>query len=99
VESSTLVPILDKMEKHGFVLRKSDPTDRRNNKMFLTPKSRESIPEIVNCILNVRKIITMGVSERDLDVARKVLKTMTKNANDYAEKKGKRVAVSLLKTT
>lgn len=98
VEGSTLVPILDKMEKQGFVSRKSDPNDRRNNKIFLTAKSKSAISEIVNCILDVRKIITDGISEKDLDVSRKVLRQMTKNANEFAEKKGKKVPLSLLKT-
>ncbi|HET7644278.1 MAG TPA: MarR family transcriptional regulator [Nitrososphaeraceae archaeon] len=38
LEGPTLIPIIDKLEKDGLVVRKIDPNDRRNNRFFLTPK-------------------------------------------------------------
>ena len=34
LESPTIIPIIDKLEKDGFVTRKPDKNDRRNNRIF-----------------------------------------------------------------
>lgn len=87
VESPTLVPILDKMEKTGLVIRKADQTDRRTNRLFLTPKSKKLVESIVECILDFRKSITRGISEKDIDTARNVLQNISRNAEKIAQNK------------
>ena len=43
LEGPTLIPIIDKLEKDGFVKRIVDKNDRRNNRIFLTKKQLDSI--------------------------------------------------------
>src|SRR6266516_5246922 len=38
LKGSTLIPIIDKIEKEGLVVRKADPRDRRNNRIYRTGK-------------------------------------------------------------
>lgn len=88
VESPTMVPILDKMEKLGLVIRKSDSSDRRKNRVFLTPKSKKLVEPITKCIINFRKIITNKISEKELSVTRKVLDQIVHNSDNFLKDKG-----------
>src|SRR5581483_5643450 len=40
IEAPTLVPIIDRMEREGLVERRQDEADRRNNRVYLTDRSR-----------------------------------------------------------
>ena len=84
LDSSTLVPIIDKLEQGGFVIRKQDLEDRRNNRIFLTEKSESVIDSIVDAILNLRKFVYKGVSEGDMVISKKVLRKITENAESFS---------------
>ena len=83
VDSTTLVPIIDSMEKKGLVERKTDPKDRRNNNVFLTTKSESFVEPIIEIILRMRKIFFKNIPEGDLELARNILKKITANADSY----------------
>ena len=86
VDGTTLVPIIDSMEKKGLVQRRTDPKDRRNNKIFLTAKSELLVDPIIESILRLRKIVYKNIPEKDVEFARDVLKKITENAELYIEK-------------
>ncbi|MBI1827978.1 MAG: MarR family transcriptional regulator [Thaumarchaeota archaeon] len=86
VDSTTLVPIIDGMEKKGLVERKTDPKDRRNNNVFLTAKSEPFVDPIIEIILRMRKIFFKNISEDDLEFTRNTLKKITTNADSYITK-------------
>jgi len=86
VDSTTLVPIIDGMEKKGLVERKTDPNDRRNNNVFLTAKSEPIVDPIIEIILRMRKIFFKNISEDDLEFTRNTLKKITANADSYITK-------------
>ncbi len=79
IEGSTLVPIIDKMEKDGFVKRKSDSEDRRINRIYLTSKADSLWNEMIECALHIRKISTKEISEQDIKTTLDVLKKISKN--------------------
>lgn len=89
LDASSLVPVIDKLEKSGFVIRKQDPKDRRNNRMFLTKKSESIIDSIVDAILNLRKFVYKNISTRDMEIAKTVLGKITKNAELFFSKYAK----------
>jgi MarR family transcriptional regulator for hemolysin len=86
VDSTTLVPIIDGMEKRGLVERKTDPKDRRNNNVFLTAKSEPFVDPIIEIVLRMRKIFFRNISEDDLEFTRNTLKKITTNADSYLAK-------------
>jgi len=86
VDSTTLVPIIDGMEKKGLVERKTDPKDRRNNNVFLTAKSESFVDPIIEIIFRMRKIFFKNISEDDLEFTRNTLKKITTNADSYLAK-------------
>lgn len=90
VDSSTLVPVIDKMEREGLVERKADSKDRRNNRIFLTKKSESTVDSIIEIILQLRKIIYDGISENEINITKNVLKALIKNSD---------AAISEIKTT
>jgi len=89
VEGPTLVPILDKMEKTGFIKRKHNAKDRRTNNIFLTLKAQKLSLDIVECVLNIRNIITKNIPRNKIDTTKNTLKIMTKNAENFMIQKTK----------
>ena len=81
LETPTLVSAIDKMEKNGLVERKPDLEDRRNNKIFLTKKSKAMIEPLVDFILEFRKLVTKNVSAKDLEITKEVLQKIAKTAD------------------
>ena len=82
VDGSTLVPILDKMEQNGLIERRADSKDRRINRIFLTSKSESTVDSIILIVLQLRKMIYRGLSEDQINSARKILDVMTNNSDD-----------------
>jgi len=95
VDSTTLVPIIDGMEKKGLVLRKTDPKDRRNNNVFLTAKSESFVDSIIEIVLRMRKIFFKNISESDLEFAKNTLKKITANADSYIAKNDDKISVPI----
>jgi len=91
VEGPTLVSMIDKLERLELVKRKPDPKDRRNNLIFMTKKSEEMIKTIVDCVLELRKTITKNISDKELEITKKVLRKMTEDADNYYHKMRKQV--------
>ncbi len=89
LDGSTLVPVIDKLEKNGFITRKPDPSDRRNNRVFITKKSEPVIETIVDAILKLRKAVYRDISTRDIEITKKVLQKMTENAESFISEKSK----------
>ena len=87
VDSTTLVPIIDGMEKKGLVERRTDPKDRRNNNVFLTAKSESFVDPIIEIILRMRKIFFKNIPESDLESAKNILKKISANADSYLAKR------------
>ena len=83
VEGPTLVPILDRMEKDRFVQRRVDRKDRRNNLVFLTKKSELLIDSIIDCVLDIRKVITKDISAVQLETTKNVLRRITENSDVF----------------
>ena len=88
VEAPTLVPIIDRMEKEGYLTRQADPSDRRNNLIFMTEKSKDLVDPIIDCILWIRNMGLNKISKKDMDVAKKVLSQIASNTEEFIRQKG-----------
>ena len=86
VDGSTLVPVIDKMEKNGLLERKSDPKDRRHNRLYLTKKSESVVDSIIEIVLQLRKTLYKGLSKDDLESMRPKLKRIIDNADKFLNK-------------
>ena len=61
LEGPTLIPIIDKLEKDGFLLRKVDKNDRRNNRIFLTEKTIRPLDSMINCGVKIKQILLIEI--------------------------------------
>ncbi|MDD5148173.1 MAG: MarR family transcriptional regulator [Candidatus ainarchaeum sp.] len=46
IAPATIVPVIDSLEKGGFIIRKSDPADRRKNPLVLTEKGKGLLSKV-----------------------------------------------------
>jgi MarR family transcriptional regulator for hemolysin len=86
VDGSTLVPVIDKMESGGLLERKSDPSDRRNNQLFLTKKAESTVDSIIEIILQLRKKLYQGISQGEQEIIRTALQKIIDNADNSVNK-------------
>ncbi len=87
IDGSTLVPIIDRMEKNGLVERKPDPKDRRHNKISLTTKSESVVDSIVEIVLQLRKKLYQGISHEQEESMIVFLKKIIDNADKVFKSK------------
>lgn len=90
VEAPTLVPVIDKMEKEGYLTRQSDPNDRRNNLIFMTKKSKDIVDPIIDAILEIRNMGLNKISKKDMEITKKVLEQITTNTEEFIKEKGEK---------
>lgn len=90
VEAPTLVPIIDKLEKEGYIVRKADSKDRRNNLVFLTKEAKKTTDAIIDCIVEMRDMGLDKISKKDLEVTKKTLMQINANAEAFIIRKGEK---------
>lgn len=82
LEGPTLIPIIDKLEKDEFVIRKIDPRDRRINRILLTEKAHGFLDDTIECVSQIKKICLDRISEADISTTKKTLEQMWLNLQD-----------------
>ena len=99
VEAPTLVPIIDKMEKEGYLTRQPDPSDRRNNLIFMTKKAKTIVDPIIDCILEIRNMGLNKISKKYMETAKKVLEQIIFNTEEFIKQKGENTDPDLWNNT
>jgi MarR family transcriptional regulator for hemolysin len=84
VEPPTLVGILDRMERDGWISRNNCPSDRRKNLIRANPAAEPVWGKIVECAMRVRERATQGLSERQLATLKKLLRRVNQNLKTHA---------------
>jgi MarR family transcriptional regulator for hemolysin len=79
IEAPTLVGVLDRMERDGWIQRVPDAADRRRKLIRPTAQVESVWAKMVGCALSVRQQATAGIAEEDLQTVREVLAKMRRN--------------------
>ena len=79
IEGATLVPVIDKMEKGGLLKRKTDLTDRRANRIYLTTKADSLWESMTECALKIRRSSTRNISDVDIQITLDTLRKISIN--------------------
>ena len=79
LEGPTLIPIIDKMEQDDLVVRKVDPSDRRNNRIYRTEKANELWNEMVKCAAKIRQVSLKDIPEENINITKNVLENVYQN--------------------
>jgi MarR family transcriptional regulator for hemolysin len=82
LEGPTLIPIIDKMEEEGLVVRKVDSSDRRNNRIYYTERVEALWDRMMECASKVRQTALKGISEVDINIMRTSLDKIWYNLRD-----------------
>ncbi len=73
IEPPTLVGILDRMERNGWITREPCPHDRRKKVIWAAPAAEPIWEKIVSCAKAVRRRATAGLSPSELALLKQLL--------------------------
>jgi MarR family transcriptional regulator for hemolysin len=79
IEPPTLVRILDRMERDGWVERHAEGRDRRKKLIRPTRRVQPVWEQMLACIRRVRSRATAGLASEDVQTARRVLVAIQNN--------------------
>jgi MarR family transcriptional regulator for hemolysin len=84
IEAPTIVGILDRMERDGWLERFSCPNDRRKKRIRATEKAESVWARMVDCAHRVRVQAREGLSQEDLDQLRSICARIRSNLEEPA---------------
>jgi MarR family transcriptional regulator for hemolysin len=82
VEGPTLVKLLDRMARRGWVQRRPSPDDRRCKTVHLTPKARGVVQKIRRVTLAFRNELFAAVPAADLRLCTHTLQVLLSRAEE-----------------
>ena len=77
--------LIDRLEKSGLVRRGADASDRRVNRVYLEPKSKQLINRMRKVSHQLNEQILDGLADTKLEVAATTLDAMKRNLLDYLQ--------------
>ena len=83
VKPATLTVMIDRMEKTGFVERKSDPKDQRVSRVFLTGKGRRAAAEVEEALQLLNQYSFAGFSPEEELVLRGLIQMVHDNLEKF----------------
>lgn len=87
IEPPTLVGILDRMERDGWIRRDGDKTDRRRKFVEATSAAKPVWSKIVSAAKRVRGRATRGMSANQLAQLKKLLELVQSNLQNAEERR------------
>ena len=83
IDKSRVAHIIFSMEESKIVLVKTNPADRRQHLISLSPSALKSIPYIEQKVMEINELANTGISEEKLivftEVAEAMMQNLTKN--------------------
>jgi MarR family transcriptional regulator, transcriptional regulator for hemolysin len=85
LDGSSVVRLLDALEKCGLVERCEDPADRRAKSLVLTPRGRRTVDQVERVSQDIRDLVLSEVSSEDLARTLRLLETVRDRLLGLAE--------------
>jgi hypothetical protein len=67
------------MEKDKLVVRKVDPADRRNNRIYRTERADALWDKMMQCVSSIREISLKGIPDQNVKITKDVLENIWQN--------------------
>lgn len=83
-DKASITRMIQALEESGYISRVAHATDKRQIQLSITPAGHELIQHITPIVLSYRKAALNGISEQELLIAEKVMKTIALNSKDNA---------------
>jgi len=80
IKKSTIVRLIDRMEKEGYVQRKKDIKDRRITYIFLTALGKKLRKKLLPFGEEFSNLISKDISNEDMKIFKNVLNKLVENA-------------------
>lgn len=80
-----MVRIIDYFTEHGYVERKTNPNDRREQIIVLSPKGKEKIPFIRHAFNETNNILFQNITEEEKNQFYSILMRMKQNVDGQKE--------------
>jgi len=77
--------LIDRLEKSGLLRREADASDRRVNRVFLEPKSKQLIARMRKVSHRMNEEILAGLTDANLEIAATTLDAMKRNLLAYLD--------------
>jgi DNA-binding MarR family transcriptional regulator len=77
--------LIDRLEKSGLLRREADASDRRVNRVFLEPKSKQLIARMRKVSHKLNTQILAGLADQQLETTALTLDAMKRNILGYLE--------------
>lgn len=84
-EKTTTAKALKKLAEAGLVTRQADAADRRANRVLLTPKGAEAIPDILATMQKWDDAVLADISEEEYRTLERLLRRMAERAREILE--------------
>ena len=81
----SLVRLLDRLVEHGLVERRSDPRDRRANRLFLTPSGRQLADDLDSLRDAIATDVLQGVPAAALETSLEALREVKDRIKTLAD--------------
>ena len=91
LKPATITIMLNRMEKAGMVERRSDLTDQRLSRVFITELGKLSYAQAKSTIKQVQQEAYKGFSQEELMLMRRLLMHIVTNIEDASKENGKTV--------
>ena len=82
IKDSTVVRLIDRIEKDEFIKRVKNSKDRRITYVTLTEKGKKRIEELLSVGEEMSKVFSKNISDEEFEVFNRVLKKMAENAEN-----------------
>jgi len=76
---ASITRMIELMVKSGFITRVTNPDNRRQNILTVTPKGKKIIQKASKIVKKNRALALQGISQKDLDKCRKTLVAISQN--------------------
>lgn len=83
IEQPSVVRLLDGLERQGLIRRTPAEGDRRVKQIELLPLARDQVREIDALVVQMRSVLLRGLTAAEIDIAAKVLRTVSANAEAH----------------
>ena len=85
-KAANITRMLDRLELKQLVKRKENPADRRAASVFLTPRGKALVSEVIGIFDSFSSSFVKGISAKEQDIIRKSFKKMACNLEAMSQK-------------
>lgn len=86
IDKGTTARAISKLERAGYVQRKTDPRDMRTNRVYLTEAARDFKPRLLEILDRWNEILIEGLNKEEVETVFKLLTRMAENAVAHVNK-------------